>query len=165
MSTFNSTILTSVAGEDSQLITGAIGAAVVLTVTAIYYALSSKDKESNFPKLRGIQLYHAWNFFRRRYDFLQSNFKQNLGMSFSFKVLHHTVIVLTGEEARQAFFSNAHLDIRGYKILLGAVRVSLPRGPNVLLMLMFLGATNYRRGYSNRRERRREPRPLQQEAE
>jgi len=164
MSAFNSTILTSVAGEDNQLITGAIGAAAVLATTAIYYALRSKDKESNFPKLQGIQLYHAWNFFRRRYDFLHSNFKKNPGISFSFNLLHHTVIVLTGEEARQAFFSDAHLDIRGYKILLGAVRVSLPREPNVLLMLIVLGAANYRRGYSNRKARRGHH-PLQQEVE
>jgi len=142
MSTFNPTILTSVVDEDNQLITGIIGAAAVLTITAIYYALSYQDKENDFPKLRGIQLYHAWNFFRCRYDFLQSGFKQNLGMSFSFNVLHHTVIALAGEEARQAFFSNAHLDIRGYKILSGAVRVPLPRGPNVLLMLMVLDTTN-----------------------
>ena len=124
MSTLTSTVLNSITGEDNRPLAGAVGAAAVLATTAVYYALSSKDRENDFPKLRGIQLYHAWNFFRRRYDFLQSNFKRNIGKSFSFKVLHHNVVVLTGEDARQAFFSNPHVDFdEGYKILMGAVRV------------------------------------------
>jgi len=125
MSAFNSTILSSVAGEDNQLVTGAIGAAAILVTTAAYYALRSKHDEHEFPKLRGIQLYHAWNFFQRRFDFLQSNFDRSFGRSFSFKVLHHTVVALAGEEARQAFFSDQHLGFNeGYTILMGAVRVS-----------------------------------------
>ena len=127
MSALNSTILTSVVGEDRQLVVGAVGAAAVLATTAVYYALGSKHKEHDFPKLRGIQLYHAWSFFQRRYDFLQSNFKRNLGRSFSFNVLHHNVIALIGDDARQAFFSNQYLNFdEGYKILMGAVSVSLP---------------------------------------
>ena len=126
MSVLNSTILGSVVGEDNQLVTGAIGATAILVATAVYYALSSKDEEYDFPKLRGIQLYHAWNFFERRYDFLQSGFKQNFGKSFSFNILHHNVVALTGEDARQAFYSNGHLHFdEGYKILMGSVRFSL----------------------------------------
>ncbi|KAF9644109.1 hypothetical protein BDM02DRAFT_3190905, partial [Thelephora ganbajun] len=122
MSALNSTILSSVAGEDNRLITGAVGAAAILVTTAIYYAISPKDKDHGFPKLQGIQLYHAWNFFHRRYDFLRSNFARGLGRSFSFNVLHHHVVALTGEDARQAFFSNPHLDLEeGYKILMGTV--------------------------------------------
>jgi sterol 14-demethylase len=128
MSALNSTILTSVAGEDNRLFAGAVGAAAILATTAVYYALSSKDKEHSFPKLRGIQRYHAWNFFRQRHDFLQLNFKRNLGKSFSFNVLYHDVVALAGEDARRAFFSNPHIDMdEGYKILMGAVRVSLSR--------------------------------------
>ena len=124
MSTLNSTILNSVAGEDNQLVAGAVGAAVIFVTTAVYYALSSKDKAGEFPKLGGIQLYHAWNFFQRRYDFLQSNFNRNHGKSFSFGVLHHNVIALVGEDARQAFFSNSHLNLsEGYRIFMGAVRI------------------------------------------
>lgn len=127
MSALNSTFLNSVTGEDNQLLAGAVGAAAILATSAVYYALSSKDKEHDFPKLRGIQLYHAWNFFRRRYDFLQSNFDRNLGRSFSFNVLHHTVLALSGEDARQAFYATQHLDFsEGYKILMGAVRFSFP---------------------------------------
>ena len=101
MYALNFTILNSVVGEDKQLVNGAVGAAAILAVTAVYYALSSKDEEHKFPKLRGIQLYHAWNFFERRYDFLQSGFKRNLGKSFSFNVLHHNAIALTGKELAQ----------------------------------------------------------------
>jgi len=126
MSALNS-ILNSVVGEDNQLVAGAVGVAAVLVITAVYHALGSKDKENEFPKLRGIQLYHAWSFFQRRYDFLHSNFERNLGKSFSFNVLHHNVIALAGEDARQAFYSNPHLNFSdGYKILMGAVRISLP---------------------------------------
>ena len=61
------------------------------------------------------------------YDFLQSNFKRNLGKIFSFNVLHHNVIALTGEDGRRAFFSDRHLDFNeGYKILVGVVRIPDP---------------------------------------
>ena len=124
MSAVSSTILDSVAGGDNQLVAGAVGAAAILATTAVYYALSSKDKVHDFPKLRGVQLYHAWNFFQRRHDFLHWTFQRNLGKSFSFNVLHHTVIALSGEDARQAFYATQHLDFsEGYKILMGAVRV------------------------------------------
>ena len=120
MSALNSTTLTFVAAGDSQLVAAA---ALVLTATAVYYALGSNDKEREFPKLRGIQLYHAWNFFRRRHDFLESNFKKNLGKSFSFNVLHHNVVALAGEDARQVFFSDPYLNFpEGYKILMGSAR-------------------------------------------
>jgi hypothetical protein len=140
MFALKSTVLTSVAtGEDSQLFAGAIGAAAILVITAVYYALRSKDKEHDFPKLPGIQLFHAWRFFQQRHDFLQSNSKQNLGQSFSFNVLHHNIVALGGEDARRDFFSNPHLNlIEGYKVLMGAVRASL-RQLNVRLTSMILG--------------------------
>ena len=116
----------TVPGRSDRLIAGAVGVAAILATAAAYYAVSSEDEDHEFPKLRGIQLYHAWNFFQRRYDFLHSNFKRNFGRSFSFNVLHHKVIALTGEDARQAFLSNPHFDApEGFKILMGAVRISL----------------------------------------
>ena len=128
MFALSSIVMTSVAvGEDSQLFVGAVGAAAILAATAAYYALRSKDKEHDFPKLSGIQLYHAWKFFRQRHDFLQTNLKRNLGKSFSFNVLHHNVVAVGGEDARRVFFSNPHFNIsEGYKIFMGAARV-LPR--------------------------------------
>jgi hypothetical protein len=120
------TILTfAVAGEDSQIFAGTAGAAAILAKTAVYYTLCSKDKEHDFPKLPGIQFFHAWKFFKQRYDFLHSNVKQNVSKSFSFNVLHHNVVALGGEDARRAFFSNPHLNLsEGYKVLKGAVHVS-----------------------------------------
>ena len=166
MFTLNSTILDSVAGEDNQLIAGAVGGAAILVTAAVYYALNSKDKADEFPKLGGIQLYHAWNFFQRRHDFLQSNFKRNLGKSFSFNLLHHNVVALAGEDARQAFFSNPHLNVpEGYKILMGAVRVPPTPRQRVPLILMIIGTPAQRRGCSVRRGRRRECYPLQQKVE
>jgi len=126
MSALNSTILSSVAGEDSRFAASAVGAAAIFAATAAYYVSSSKDEKHDFPKLRGVQLYHAWNFFQRRFDFLHSNFKRNFGKSFSFNVLHHTIIALTGEDARQVFYSHPHLNFNeGYKLLMGAVGLSL----------------------------------------
>ena len=121
----NPIILNLVGGEDNRLVTGAVGVAALLATTIAYHALNSKDKDHDFPRLQGIQLYHAWNFFQRRHDFLQSNFKRNLGKSFSFNVLHHNVVALTGEDARRIFYSHPSFDFgEGYRILRGTVLVS-----------------------------------------
>lgn len=119
MSGLNFSILHSVSSEDNQFVASAVGLTAILVTGAVYYAFISKDKEHEFPQLPGIQLYHAWEFFQRRYDFLQSNIKRNPG-GFSFNVLYHKVIALTGEDARRSFLTLPHLDMaEGYKILLG----------------------------------------------
>ena len=124
MSALNSTTLDSAAGEGYQLVAGTVGSAAILAITVLYYTFSSKAAEDEFPKLRGVQLYHAWNFFQRRFDFVQSSFRQNPGKSFSFNVLHHKVITLAGEDSRRAFFANRRLDLdEGYKLFMGAVQV------------------------------------------
>ena len=126
MSVPSSPTPTSAHGEDNQFFAGAVVAVVILATTAAYYTLASQDKEDGFPKLQGIQLYHAWNFFRRRYDFFWSNLERNPGEGFSFNVLHHNIIALAGKDARQFFFSNPHLNFnQGYRILVGTVCFSL----------------------------------------
>ena len=121
------TTLGFIAGEDKQLVAVAVGVAAVVATTAAYYVLNPKDKEGEFPMLGGIQLYHTWNFLRWRHDFLLSGYERNLGKSFSFKLFRHKVIALTGEDARQAIFSNRYFSIdEGHKILIGNVRVTLP---------------------------------------
>lgn len=126
MAALNSTILHFVAGEDSQLIAAAFSMATLLAATAVYYSLGSGDKEHEFPKLPGIQMYHAWNFFQRRHDFLRSNFKRNSGQSFSFDVNSHKIIAVTGEDARRVVYSDPRMDLsKGFKVLVGAVRVAL----------------------------------------
>lgn len=135
MFVFNSSILYSLSGKDNQLVAGAVGLAAILTTTAVYYAfsLSSKDREHEFPKLPGIQLFHAWEFFHRRYGFIQSNAERN-PEGFSFNVLHHKVISLAGEDARQAFLFDPHMSLfQGYTILSGGVCVFLVQQQNDLL--------------------------------
>ena len=162
MSVLNSTVLDFVGGEDNRFVAGAVGVAAVLATTAAYYTLCSNDKGDDFPKLPGIQLYHAWKFFRRRHDFLQSGFKRNPGDGFSFNVLHHNVVALAGEDARRLFFSSPDLNIdEGYGILGGAVRVSFSLSPDILLILI-LGVTGQGCGHGGRKGRGREHHSLQQ---
>ena len=153
MFAMNSTILHSVVGEDNQLVAGAIGVGAILATTVIYFALKTENKKHEFPKLPGIQLFHAWNFFGRRHDFLQSNFKRTSG-SFSFNALQHNVIALTGEEGRQAFFTNPYLDIgEGVKLLVGVVRVFAVQLRSNVLISVTLGPQDRRCGYSDRQTR------------
>ncbi|KAF9789659.1 cytochrome P450 [Thelephora terrestris] len=125
MSTLNTAIFQSITGGDNQLVAVVVGAATILATAAVCYALTSKDQEHEFPNLRGVQFYHAWNFFQRRYDFIQSNLQRNPGKSFSFNVHHNKIIVLTGEEARKSFYSNVRFSLHhGYTILGGISPVS-----------------------------------------
>ena len=126
MSALNSTILNFVASEDNQLAAATFGGAALLAATFVYYCLGSKDGDRAFPKLPGIQLFHAWNFFQQRHDFLEASFNQNSGRGFSFHVLRHKVVALTGEDARRVFYSDARMDIaEGGKLLMGVVGVTL----------------------------------------
>ena len=124
MSALNSTILHSLADIDNRLVAGAVGLAVAFTTVTVYYTFGFKERH-DFPKLPGIQLYHARNFLRGRHDFLMFNMQRNPG-GFSFDILHHNVVALAGKEARQMFLSNPHLSMdQGYRILMGTVRVYL----------------------------------------
>ena len=125
MAALGTLILRYVAGEENELLPAVVGAASILAVTGVYYVLSSKNRMHEFPNLRGIQLHHAWSFYRRRYDFIQSSLERNLGKSFAFNTFYYKIIALTGEDARRAFFSYPDLNIgEGHKILVGAVGVS-----------------------------------------
>ena len=118
------------ASQDNQLVTAVFGfgVAALLATTVIHYFLSFRDGKGDFPKLPGIQFYHAWNFFRNRQDFIHSNLERNSGQSFSFDVGHHKVIALTGEEARRKFYSDPRMDLSaGFRILSGKVRISFVR--------------------------------------
>ena len=162
MSIVDPTVLDSLGSDDIRLLAGAVGVVAVLATTAAYYALSSKDKGDEFPKLQGVQLYHAWNFFQRRHDFLQSSFKRNHGKSFSFNVLHHNIVALAGEDARRVFFSDPGFDLdEGYRISKGAVHTSLLQWPDILLILI-LGATVQGRGHHSERKECGSGRPLLQ---
>ena len=65
-------------------------AAALFVAVALCPAIFSSDisKDSEIYELGYLSILTAWPFFRRRYDFLKSNFaKTGLNM-FSFKVLH-----------------------------------------------------------------------------
>ena len=151
MPLLNSTILNFVTSEDDQLIAAAIGAAIILTTAAAYYVLNLKEKAHEFPKLRGIQLYHAWNFYRARYELLQSNFKRNHGKSFSFNILHYNVIVLFGEDACRIIYSTDFCIGEGGMILVGGVRAPPTQQQAVPLILIITGTLDQGCGYSRRR--------------
>lgn len=83
----------------------------------------SSGTEAELHRLWGPSSLTAWQFFNKRYDFLRSNFAKTDQRLFSFRVLGHSVVALSGEEARNAFFDTRSLDFHeGYKVLQGAVR-------------------------------------------
>ncbi|KAG6918625.1 hypothetical protein DXG01_013036 [Tephrocybe rancida] len=70
--------------------------------------------------LHGPPIYHTWLFFKKRYDFIWGNFRRNGRKMFRFRVLHHSVVALTGEEARKIFFSDQSMRLgEGYRLLVG----------------------------------------------
>ncbi|KAG6863637.1 hypothetical protein C0991_004519 [Blastosporella zonata] len=71
-------------------------------------------------ELHGLTIYHTWLFFKQRYDFLWYNFRRNGHKMFRFHVLQHSVVALTGEEARKIFFSDQSMRLgEGYRLLVG----------------------------------------------
>ncbi|KAF8069204.1 cytochrome P450 [Lyophyllum atratum] len=112
----------------------AVGAGILVAVA--YPALFSSQKSTDIQELGGLSILTAWPFFSKRFDFLRENFKKTGQNLFSFKILHHTVTAMKGEEARKAFFDNKSMNFtEGYKILMGAAprlsdiqETSLPEG-------------------------------------
>ncbi|TFK73496.1 cytochrome P450 [Pluteus cervinus] len=61
-------------------------------------------------------------FFRKRFEFLNWGIYATGSTVFKFKLLRNTVVVVSGESARQAFFAAKELDLtEGFKILSGAI--------------------------------------------
>ena len=58
-----------------------------LVLAGASYALRGFESKSQIPALGGFSIVNGWNFFTRRCDFLQSNFKKMGQPIFSFKVL------------------------------------------------------------------------------
>ncbi|KJA20453.1 hypothetical protein HYPSUDRAFT_813626 [Hypholoma sublateritium FD-334 SS-4] len=106
--------------SSGTLVTYGGAAALALLAYLIYSTVVPNDKGS-IRTLGGFPVLTAWAFFTRRYDFLWGNFQKHAAPHFKFSVLHHQVVALRGEEARQAFFNSKSLNFtEGYKILLGA---------------------------------------------
>ncbi|KAH0837817.1 cytochrome P450 [Lanmaoa asiatica] len=72
--------------------------------------------------LPGPHLLAIVPFFRRRFDFLNDGFCKTEEKIFQFNMLRETVIVVSGESARKAFFTNMAFDLtEGFKVLSGAI--------------------------------------------
>ena len=123
------------------------GFAIQLTVAVVVFLViisvtSASQEVVGAPKsLPGYSLFHITPFFRKRYDFLnwgfhatgQNTFQFNLlrvcpyyfipiNFKLHFLSLQNKVIVVSGESARQTFFTAKGLDLtEGFKILSGAV--------------------------------------------
>ncbi|PPQ75591.1 hypothetical protein CVT24_010897 [Panaeolus cyanescens] len=96
----------------------------VITFLLIILITSALQKEGvDSPKyLPGHSLFHITPFFRRRYDFLNWGFQATAQNVFQFNLLRNTVVVVSGESARQTFFTAKGLDLtEGFKILSGAI--------------------------------------------
>ena len=129
--------------------------AVIVFLVIIFVTSAFQEEGVDAPKsLPGYSLFHIIPFFRKRYDFLNWGFhvtgqnifqlkllqvrpyyfiseQQPLVNIFVFFSLQNTVIVVSGESARQVFFTAKGLDLtEGFKILSGAVSIVLPCPPN-----------------------------------
>ncbi|KJA20468.1 hypothetical protein HYPSUDRAFT_203783 [Hypholoma sublateritium FD-334 SS-4] len=95
--------------SSGTLVTYGAAAALALLVYLIYSTVVPDDSGS-IRTLGGFPVLTAWAFFTRRYDFLWGNFQKHAAPHFKFSVLHHQVVALRGEEARQAFFNSKSLN-------------------------------------------------------
>ncbi|KAF9568692.1 cytochrome P450 [Agrocybe pediades] len=96
----------------------------VIAFLLIVFITSALQKEGvDAPKsLPGNSLFHIVPFFRRRHQFLKWGFDVTGENVFQFNLLRNTVIVVSGENARQTFFTAKGLDLtEGFKILSGAI--------------------------------------------
>ncbi|KZP30145.1 cytochrome P450 [Athelia psychrophila] len=101
------------------LLAAASGFLVIFYTHRIYKSSSVDDTE--IYALGGLPLTNTWAFFNKRYDFLRSNFERGHEM-FSFKVMQHKIVAMSGENGRQFFFHDKNLNFReGYRLLMGSV--------------------------------------------
>ncbi|KIJ61638.1 hypothetical protein HYDPIDRAFT_96285 [Hydnomerulius pinastri MD-312] len=98
----------------------------VLFVLLVFGHPSHKDDISNQSPvlLPGSQLLAIAPFFQRRFEFLNDGFRKTGQTLFQFNMLRETVIVVSGETGRKAFFANRFFDLtEGFKVLSGAIPV------------------------------------------
>ncbi|PPR02168.1 hypothetical protein CVT24_011356 [Panaeolus cyanescens] len=94
---------------------------VAVLVGAVAYRCLTPKAQNKIHSLGGIPVITAWKFFSKRYDFLWEHFNRISEPMFTFKVLHHNVVAVRGDDARKVFFDSKSLDFtEGYKILMGA---------------------------------------------
>ncbi|KAF5389632.1 hypothetical protein D9757_004170 [Collybiopsis confluens] len=97
-------------------------AIVVLLVIVSVISSLHKDAADAPARLPIYSLFSIVPFFRRRFDFLNWGFQVTGQSAFQFDLLRNNVIVVSGESARETFFSAKGLDLtEGFKILSGAI--------------------------------------------
>ncbi|KAF8137505.1 cytochrome P450 [Boletus edulis] len=108
----------------SSLTVQVVLALFILFALLVFGHGSSKDDLSAHAPvyLPGSHLLAIAPFFRRRFDFLNEGFRKTGEKLFQFNMLRETVIVVSGESARKAFFANRAFDLtEGFKVLSGAI--------------------------------------------
>ncbi|KIY47408.1 cytochrome P450 [Fistulina hepatica ATCC 64428] len=99
-------------------------AVIALGVLSIFIrSLPEDENELDAPTYRpGLSFLHIGPFFRRRFDFINSGFRDTGKAIFQFRLLQNQVIVVSGESARRTFFAAKGFDLtEGFKILSGAI--------------------------------------------
>ncbi|KAF5369081.1 hypothetical protein D9758_002903 [Tetrapyrgos nigripes] len=94
---------------------------MLLMIVSIMSSLQ-KDGVDTPAHLPTYSLFAVSPFFRRRFDFLNWGFQVTGHPIFQFSLLRDTVIVVSGDTGRQAFFSAKGFDLtEGFKMLSGAI--------------------------------------------
>lgn len=109
----------------SQLLNSPLAFAVISTLVVLIVAFPfaySSTPTQRIDVLGGLSIIHAWNFFSHQYDFIHARFKKNDNKMFRFNILKHRMTVLSGLEARKAFFNEQSFDLlQGYGLMLGSM--------------------------------------------
>ncbi|KAF9010183.1 cytochrome P450 [Cyathus striatus] len=97
-------------------------AVIVVLLILLVTSAVQKDGLDEPASLPGNPFLAIFPFFRKRYDFLNWGFHATGQSIFQFSLLRNKVIVVSGESAREAFFTAKGLDLtEGFKILSGAI--------------------------------------------
>ncbi|TDL20336.1 cytochrome P450 [Rickenella mellea] len=99
-----------------QILFGTSSGALFCLIALVLFLSRNTDK---IPRKRGIPVVGSWTFFTARHRFVTEGVRK-LGNIFTFNVLHHQVVVVAGEAARQVFFGHKDMDFtEGYSVLHG----------------------------------------------
>ena len=76
----------------SQSLNFPLAVAIVLILVGLIYSFSAAYSRAStkayIEDLGGLSIIHAWNFFSRQYDFIQTQLKKNGNKIFSFNILN-----------------------------------------------------------------------------
>ncbi|KII84285.1 hypothetical protein PLICRDRAFT_57687 [Plicaturopsis crispa FD-325 SS-3] len=106
---------------------GTVQLALLFTAAWVLLAICfarPRAPESGAASLPQHPFFNIWQFYRRRFDFINSGFRVTGKPVFQFSLLQHRVVALSGESGRTAFFNSKSLDLHeGFKVLLGAIPI------------------------------------------